>query len=174
MLSSSARASGADDGDATVSTRAPRATRRDRIAIVAIRDRDANERTNANRPSAPRDLEFPHLIRWRARVVPAIVRSAFVARARAPRRARCGAELWLGWIRRARRDRVDVRGSVAATSVARAGECRRASRGALTRTRGKSAGGVPRVATRPRGGSRAIDSIREDFTRQVFFRGGER
>jgi len=119
MLSSSARASGADDGDATVSTRAPRAT----VARRASR-RDRRERTIAR--IVVEISNSPSYKMARARR-PRDRSSAFVARVRAPRRRAVRRAGW-GW------DGFDacvatagVRESVA-RAVARAGECRRASR----------------------------------------------
>jgi len=117
MLSSSARASGADDGDATVSTRAPRAT----VARRASR-RDRRERTIArivveisNSPS----YKMARARRPRDRSL------AFVARVRAPRRRAVRRAGWDGFD--ACVATAGVRESVA-RAVARAGECRRAPR----------------------------------------------
>ena len=146
------------------------------VAIASRTSRtanDANERTNERivRPS-PRDLEFPHLTRWRARVVPAIVRSRRRSRRAHLVRARRGTLSGMDSTR-ASRPR-GHRGSVAATSVARAGECRRASGGALTRTRGKSAAAFRESRLDRQGGVARDRFDSRRFTRQVFFRGGER
>ena len=163
MLSSSARASGADDGDATVSTHAPRATvarrasRRDRrertIARIVVEISNSPILQDGARASSPRS--FVRVRRARPRTS-------------TPR----GAARRLGWIRRVRRDRGRARVG-RARGRACGGVPSRAARG-LTRTASKKRWRAFRRARLDRGGGRAReDSIREDFhpsgVARVFF-----
>ena len=144
MLSSSARASGADDGDATVSTHAPRATvarrasRRDRrertIARIVVEISNSPILQDGARASSPRS--FVRVRRARPRTS-------------TPR----GAARRLGWIRRVRRDRGRARVG-RARGRACGGVPSRAARG-LTRTASKKRWRACRRSRLDRGGGRA-------------------
>jgi len=163
MLSSSARASGADDGDATVSTHASRAT-------VARRASRRDRRFTNDRANRRRDLEFPHLTRWRARVVPAIVRSRSSRASAHLDAARCGAPAGMDSTR-ASRPRACASRSRARSRVRGSAVARRARADA---DRVEKALARVRRSRLDRGGGRAReDSIREDFhpsrVARVFF-----